>query len=1068
MSVADTNNALSGNASIVVQSAVPSVLALTGPSLTVAGSPLTLTLTVFDAYGNTATGMNDTVLITGSDIAATYPSPVAFGLGDAGTRTLTGFTTLRTAGLVTLNATDANALGVTPSSWYLTVAPAPISSLVITAPAAVTAATTFSGSVVGIDAYTNVVSSYTGTVQLVSTDPVGLPSVSVPFPVAFSAGSAAQRVVGGMRLLTAGAQLLSAQDANGLLFGSTQVQVAPGPAAALLLTTSPNAIAGQPGDVTVTAVDAGANVAPNFVGTVTFSSSDANATLPTAYTFAAGDHGQKTLSGNLTWRTAGSQQLGVASTGLVSGNANANVRAAGVAGLQLLGAGNLVAGALNHATLRAVDVYGNTAPTYTGTVAFTSSDTSASLPASTAYATADAGTRVFPVRLYTAGLQSITATDSGNGYSATQGNIVVSVLRSRFAVTSPNSTIAGVPIALTVAATDAYNNLDTNFTGSLHFISSDTNATLPSGVSIVASDHGQKNISNFVLTIANANASMTVLDNTNTLMGTVSPISVMPANANYFGVSGAASVVAGTPLSVTVTAYDAYTNIATGYAGTVAVSTNNANAILPAPTTFSVNGNGVALVSSIYLLAAAGNSAITMTDTVVGSIMGTQSGIQVTPLAADHFQLVGLTSGVAGHVNTLNVISRDIYNNIATGYRGTVLFASSDSAASLPTSYHYVAGDQGTHPFSGVSLGTVGTQSITAHDTVQASLQGTQGGIVITGNSASRLTLTGAASTAAGQAQNILIAAVDAYGNIDANFAGTVVFTTTDPCATLIPNYTFSAADAGTFLLPVTYVTAAIQTLTAAGPAAVNATQINTQVGAGNANAYVLSGVPDAPAGQATSVTVRVIDAYNNTVPTYVGRAHFTSSDPNATLPADYSFVSLDSGVRALGLTLTTAGTQWVRATDTNLASITGQQSNIHVGVAQSHLQVTCNTNVTAGVAFAVTVTAVDGYGNLNTGYTGVVRLTSPDANATLPANANVVSSKQWHCHVDRCHPARRDGQSEHHGDGYQRSELHRGAIGDSSQPPPAPVRWCSMPPAPRRRVCLSRAPSPPTTRSTM
>ena len=46
--------------------------------------------------------------------------------------------------------------------------------------------------------------------------------------------------------------------------------------------------------------------------------------------------------------------------------------------------------------------------------------------------------------------------------------------------------------------------------------------------------------------------------------------------------------------------------------------------------------------------------------------------------------------------------------------------------------------------------------------------------------------------------------------------------------------------------------------------------------------------------GQAFSVTAR--DPYNNTATGYVGTVHFTSSDGQAVLPANYMFTSGDAG----------------------------------------------------------------------------------------------------------------------------------------------------------------------------
>ena len=85
------------------------------------------------------------------------------------------------------------------------------------------------------------------------------------------------------------------------------------------------------------------------------------------------------------------------------------------------------------------------------------------------------------------------------------------------------------------------------------------------------------------------------------------------------------------------------------------------------------------------------------------------------------------------------------------------------------------------------------------------------------------------------------------------------------------------------------------------------------------------------------SIRVTATDAYGNTITGYGGTVHFTSSDPAAVLPANYTFDACgpdpcgDAGTHTFSVTLKTAGTQWVRATDTVASSITGAQSGIVV-----------------------------------------------------------------------------------------------------------------------------------------
>jgi hypothetical protein len=67
--------------------------------------------------------------------------------------------------------------------------------------------------------------------------------------------------------------------------------------------------------------------------------------------------------------------------------------------------------------------------------------------------------------------------------------------------------------------------------------------------------------------------------------------------------------------------------------------------------------------------------------------------------------------------------AKDNYGNTATGYAGTVAFTSTDSAATLPSNYTFVSGDNGTQNFT-VTLQTPGAQTVTATDNVTASISG--------------------------------------------------------------------------------------------------------------------------------------------------------------------------------------------------------------------------------------------------------------------------------------------------------------------------------------------------------
>ncbi len=74
------------------------------------------------------------------------------------------------------------------------------------------------------------------------------------------------------------------------------------------------------------------------------------------------------------------------------------------------------------------------------------------------------------------------------------------------------------------------------------------------------------------------------------------------------------------------------------------------------------------------------------------------------------------------------------------------------------------------------------------------------------------------------------------------------------------------------------------------------------------------------------SAVVTAKDGFGNTASGYTGTVHFTSTDPAAVLPPNYTFVSADAGTHTFPVTLKTAGSQTVTATDASTSSITGSQ----------------------------------------------------------------------------------------------------------------------------------------------
>ena len=285
-----------------------------------------------------------------------------------------------------------------------------------------------------------------------------------------------------------------------------------------------------------------------------------------------------------------------------------------------------------------------------------------------------------------------------------------------------------------------------------------------------------------------------------------------PGAATHLTVVTANPFIAGSSHSVTVTAKDAHGNTATGYLGTVHLTSSDPKAVVPADYAFTAADAGVHKFVTGLTLRTAGSRSVTATDTVTSSIKGSQSGIIVTPGAARTLIVSTATTWTAGNAHTVTVTARDAYGDTATGYLGTIHFTSTDTAAVLPANYAFTAADKGVHAFAGgLTVKTAGSRTVTATDTVTPSIKGTKNGIVVNPSVAKTLTLVGAVPWLAGASHSVTITAKDAYGNTATGYVGTVHLTSSDTAALLPADYTLVAADAGVHKLTVTLKTAGPQ-----------------------------------------------------------------------------------------------------------------------------------------------------------------------------------------------------------------------------------------------------------------
>jgi len=311
----------------------------------------------------------------------------------------------------------------------------------------------------------------------------------------------------------------------------------PAPTSLFVVTGFPTPVtAGVSGSFTVTAEDAYGNTTPGYAGTVKFTSSDGQASLPAKATLTSG-----TGSFTATLRTAGSQSITATDsvTGSITGS-QTGITVNPALTSQFLVRGfptPVTAGKAGSFTVTAKDAYGNTTPGYAGTVKFTSSDGQAVLPAK---ATLTNGTGSFSATLKTAGSQSITATDTVTGsITGSQTGITVNpAAATRLSIGGPSSVKSGTAFTITVTALDPYNNVAAGYRGTVHFTSSDPRAVLPENYLFTAGDGGAHTFTNGVTLKKTGTQTITVWDKANkSITGSLS-ISVGKAAPAAMALSG--------------------------------------------------------------------------------------------------------------------------------------------------------------------------------------------------------------------------------------------------------------------------------------------------------------------------------------------------------------------------------------------------------------------------------------------------------------------------------------------------------------------------------------------------
>jgi hypothetical protein len=313
-------------------------------------------------------------------------------------------------------------------------------------------------------------------------------------------------------------------------------------------------------------------------------------------------------------------------------------------------------------TLTAIASNGKPAPSFRGTVHLSSTDIKATLPADVVFAATDAGVKQVMVTLQTAGINTLTGTDTAN--PGTQGVASVTVQPGAAATCvagqAPAATVAGSVIGVAVVVHDAFGNIATSYAGTIGVTATDLQASLPPAVTYVPlTDAGSH-----VFSTAFFTAGSQILSATDTANATIhcdAAVLIMPT-APKLTLTMPGNANAGFPVNVDLTVKDLFNNAIPNFAGTVTFTSSDSGtgAATPAPITFTGAEGGVARTSVTFVtLGTQTLSASAGSPGATASVASTVHGLVYTAPPSGRVRLVANAAKSNTQIVQLDLVANE-------------------------------------------------------------------------------------------------------------------------------------------------------------------------------------------------------------------------------------------------------------------------------------------------------------------------------------------------------------------------------------------------------------------------
>jgi hypothetical protein len=997
---------------VTVNPAAANHLVVSAPASAVANNAFNITVTAQDQFNNTATSYGGTVGFKSSDNSATLPGnhTLTNGVGTFGV-------TLHTGGNQTVTATDTVSSSITGTSGTIAVSAPATHVVFLTQPSNTGATATLSPAVhIAVeDSLGNVVSTDASSVTLAIGTNAGGGTLSGTLTVAAVSGVATFST---LSINKSGAgYTLTASDGSLTGATSSSFTISPGAASHLAFGVQPaTTTAGVTLAPALTALveDSAGNVVTSDSSTVSMAlgSNPGGSTL-SGITTAAASSGVATFS-TLWLNKSGTGYVLVAADGSLTGATSSAFNITPGSVIQIVfgtqpntaAVGQAIAPAV---TVRIEDNLGNVVTTDTSSVSLAlGSNPGGGTLGGTVTVAASGGVATF---------STLSVNKIGSGYTLTaaDGNLAAAPSNTFniipgppthlvFAV-QPGNTTAGATIspALTVKVEDNLGNVVTGDSSNVTLgLGTNAGGGTLGGTVTVAASNGVASFTTLSINKAANGYTLTAADGS-LASATSSSFNIAAGSATQvaFG-AGPSNTPAGQIIApaLTVQVEDSLGNLVSsdGSSVTLALGANAAGGTLAGTVTVAAV-SGVATFSTLSINRSGSGYTLTAAD---GGLLGaTSNAFAITPGTATQLVFgVQPSNSVAGqHINpAVTVQVEDSLGNVATTDNSTltVALASNPGGGALGGTAS-MAAVSGIATFGTLTLVKTGLgYTLTAADGSLASA--TSAAFNVTAVASQLVFTTQPSNTTAGAtvAPAVQVAVEDSLGNLVTGDGSSITLALGNNPGGGTLNGTLTASAVGgvaTFANLSVNQTGTGYTLTAADESLTGATSsaFNIVYAPVDHLALTLTSA-NVTAGAAFNVTVTAEDASNNTVPTYTGTIHFTSSDPQAPVPA--GDLSITNGVGQASAVLDTAGGQTIAATDTKTPSLTATSGTLTVSAtAASQLILGVPASTITGSTFAVVVTAEDPFKNVATGYAGTVTLSSSDAAAAFAPSSYTFTS---------------------------------------------------------------------------